>query len=143
MIGYWYSIGRREHSAMFTAMTTNLMVESVEDSLEFYKSVLGFTEVASVPSESGKLQFAIAARDGLQLMFQERVNFCAEYPILMIEKVKPSVSLFIMVDDFAEFYKTVQSKTTLLVEEHMTFYNTKEFAIADNNGYVITIAEKS
>ncbi|MDR3053590.1 MAG: VOC family protein [Coriobacteriales bacterium] len=128
---------------MFTAMTANLMVESVEDSLDFYARVLGFTEVTSVPSESGKLQFAIVAKDDLQLMFQERGNLCAEYPILMTETVKPSLSLFITVDNFAEFYETVRSTTPLLAEEHMTFYDTKEFAIADNNGYVITIAEKS
>jgi uncharacterized glyoxalase superfamily protein PhnB len=119
------------------------MVESVEDSLNFYKTVLGFTEVASVPNEKGKLQFAIAAKDNQQLMFQERENLCEEYPVLATEKVKPSISLFIMVDDFADFQKEIQSKTKLLVEEHTTFYGTKEFAIADNNGYVITVAEKS
>ncbi|GHU85312.1 hypothetical protein FACS1894198_2960 [Clostridia bacterium] len=48
-----------------------------------------------------------------------------------------------MVDDFADFYKDIQSKAKLLVEEHTTFYGVKEFAIADNNGYVITIAENS
>jgi uncharacterized glyoxalase superfamily protein PhnB len=119
------------------------MVESVEDSLDFYKTVLGFAEVASVPNDRGKLQFAIVVKDGQQLMFQERENFCEEYPILKTERVKPSVSLFLMVDDFADFQKKIQSKTKLLAEEHTTFYGTKEFAIADNNGYVITVAEKS
>ncbi|GHT79128.1 hypothetical protein FACS1894104_3310 [Actinomycetota bacterium] len=128
---------------MLKTITTNLMVESVEDSLRFYEDVLGFTEVTSVPSKNGKLQFAIVARDGVQIMFQERESFCEEYPILLTDKVKPSISLFIMVDDFANFHKSIQDKTTLLVEQHTTFYGTKEFAIADNNGYVITIAENS
>jgi uncharacterized glyoxalase superfamily protein PhnB len=128
---------------MLHTITANLMVESVDDSLNFYKTVLGFTEVASVPNSKGKLQFAIAAKDGQQLMFQERENLCKEYPILSTEKVKPSISLFIMVDDFEYFQKEIQSKIKLLAEEHTTFYGTKEFAIADNNGYVITVAEKS
>jgi uncharacterized glyoxalase superfamily protein PhnB len=128
---------------MLHTITANLLVESVEDSLNFYKTVLGFTEVASVPNAKGKLQFAIVAKDEQQLMFQERENLCGEYPILSTEKVKPSISLFIMVDDFEDFQKEIKSKIKLLVEEHTTFYGTKEFAIADNNGYVITVAEKS
>ncbi|GHU85313.1 hypothetical protein FACS1894198_2970 [Clostridia bacterium] len=72
---------------MLKTITANLMVESVEDSLKFYKDVLGFTEVTSVPSENGNLQFAIVARDGGQIMFQERESFCGEYPILMADKV--------------------------------------------------------
>ncbi|MFP3154657.1 VOC family protein [Lachnospiraceae bacterium ZAX-1] len=127
---------------MLHTITANLMVESVEDSLNFYKTVLGFTEVASIPNEKGKLQFAIVEKDTQKLMFQERENLGEEYLILATEKVKPSISLFLMVDDFSDFRKEVQSRTKLLVEEHTTFYGTKEFAIADNSGYVITVAEK-
>jgi uncharacterized glyoxalase superfamily protein PhnB len=119
------------------------MVESVEESLEFYRKTLGFTEVASVPNEQGGLQFAIVARDDLQLMFQERTNLGEEYPSLATPAVKPSISLFIKVDDFEDFYQDLQSKTALLVEEHTTFYGTQEFAIVDNNGYVLTFAADS
>ena len=111
--------------------------------MNFYKTVIGFVEVVSIPNDKGRLQFAIVAKDGQQLMFQERKNLCGEYPILATEKVKPSISLFLVVEDFAGFQKEIRSKTKLLVEEHTTFYGTKEFAIADNNGYVITVAEQS
>jgi uncharacterized glyoxalase superfamily protein PhnB len=116
------------------------MVKSVEESVEFYRGVLGFTEVASVPNDNGVLQFAILAKDDLQLMFQERQSLCEEYPILATDTVRPSVSLFFRVDDFDDFYQDIQSKTELLVEKHTTFYGTQEFAIADNNGYVLTFA---
>jgi hypothetical protein len=75
-------------------------------------------------------------------MFQERTNLCAEYPILAAAATKPSISLFIMVDDFADFLASVNSRRELLVGEHTTFYGTKEFAVADNNGYVLTFAEQ-
>jgi uncharacterized glyoxalase superfamily protein PhnB len=128
---------------MLKSVTANLMVESVEDTLVFYKTTLGFVEVASVPNENGNLQFAIVALDGQQLMFQERKNLCEEYPILMTDKVKPSLSIYMTVDNFEGFYAETQSRTTLLKEEHKTFYGTREFAIADNNGYVLTIAESN
>jgi catechol 2,3-dioxygenase-like lactoylglutathione lyase family enzyme len=119
------------------------MVENVEDSVDFYQKILGFSEVASVPNDQGALQFAIVARDDLLLMFQERTNLGEEYPSLATAAVKPSISLFIKVDDFEAFYQDLQSKTALLVEEHTTFYGAREFAIADNNGYVLTFAAES
>jgi len=128
---------------MFKSITANLMVESVEETLGFYKEVLDFTEVAAMPGESGRLLFAIAARDGCQLMFQERNSLCGEYPILATDVTKPSISIFIMVGgDFDGFYEIVKSRRELLTEIHTTFYGTKEFAVADNNGYVLTFAEQ-
>jgi uncharacterized glyoxalase superfamily protein PhnB len=126
---------------MLKSVTANLMVESVDDTLAFYKTTLGFACVASVPSAKGSLQFAIVAMDGQQLMFQERENLCEEYPILMTDKVKPSVSIYMTVDNFESFYAEIQSRIKVLKEEHKTFYGTREFAIQDNNGYVLTIAE--
>jgi len=127
---------------MFKSVTANLMVESVEETLRFYKETLDFAEVATVPNESGKLQFAIVARDGFQLMFQERENLGAEYPVLAADVTKPSITLFIMVDDFEAFYALVKGRRSPLTDKHRTFYGTQEFAITDNNGYVLTIAEQ-
>ena len=126
---------------MLKSVTANLMVESVDDTLAFYKTTLGFVELASVPGANGNLQFAIVAKDGQQLMLQGRESLCEEYPILMTDKVKPSVSIYLTVDNFEGFYAEIQSRIKLLKEEHRTFYGTREFAIQDNNGYVLTIAE--
>jgi uncharacterized glyoxalase superfamily protein PhnB len=128
-------------AAMIKSITANLMVESVEESLDFYKKILGFEEAVSVPNDNGKLQFAIVTRDGHQLMLQGKESLCEEYPILATDKVKPSVSLFFKTDDFPGLIEEVKSKTKLLADEHTTFYGTREFAVADNNGYVLTFAE--
>jgi uncharacterized glyoxalase superfamily protein PhnB len=126
---------------MLKSITANLMVTSVEDSMTFYESTLGFTEVTRVPVEDGSLQFAIIQRDGQQIMLQEKGSLIAEYPILATDAIKPSISLFIMTDSFDEVYRIVCGETDLLVEEHLTFYGTREFALVDPSGYVITIAE--
>jgi uncharacterized glyoxalase superfamily protein PhnB len=122
-------------------MTTNLMVESVEDSVTFYQNILGFSVVASVPNESEKLQFAILSKDNLMLMLQEKGNLTEEYPILNTDMVHPSVTLYIMVDNFEEFYHELKERHEILCDMHTTFYGSKEFAIADNNGYVLTFTE--
>lgn len=126
---------------MYTNMTTNLMVESVDKSVAFYRDILGFSVVASVPGKSGEMQFTILSKDKLSLMLQERSNLIEEYPILNISKVQPSVSLYIMVDDFESLYQELKNKLEILCDIHTTFYGSKEFAIADNNGYVLTFAE--
>ena len=126
---------------MYTNMTTNLMVESVDKSVIFYRDILGFSVVASVPGKSGEMQFAILSKDKLSLMLQERSNLIEEYPILNTPKVQPSASLYIMVDNFESLYQELKNKLEILCDIHTTFYGAKEFAVADNDGYVLTFTE--
>ncbi|KAF1297212.1 hypothetical protein BAU15_06595 [Enterococcus sp. JM4C] len=126
---------------MMTSITTNLMVENVTESQQFYEEILGFTTVASVPNQSDGLQFAILAKDDLMLMVQERENFISEYPALATEKVQPSISLYIKVDNLEEIYAKLQENHRINTEMHTTFYGAKEFAILDNSGYVLTFTE--
>ena len=126
---------------MFTNMTTNLMVESVDKALAFYKDVLGFSVVASVPGKNDGLQFAILSKDKLSLMLQERTNLIEECPVLDTAKVCPSATLYTMVDNFEELYEEIKSKHPIYAEIHTTFYGAKEFAITDVDGYVLTFTE--
>ncbi|MGM0213536.1 VOC family protein [Enterococcus sp. AZ109] len=126
---------------MYQQLTANLMVESIEDTLAFYTEKLGFNLLTSAPHADGYLQFAIVEKDGLNLMFQERKNFTEEYPMLNTPATKPSISLFIKVANFDELYESLKSAVPLAADLHTTFYDTKEFAIVDNTGYVLTFAE--
>lgn len=126
---------------MYTNMTTNLMVESVDKAVNFYKDILGFTVITSVPGSNEELQFAILSKDKLMLMLQERSNFIQEYPVLNTEVVKPSVSLYIMVDNFDTLYEELKLKHTINTELHTAFYGAREFAITDVDGYVLTFTE--
>lgn len=126
---------------MFKSMVTNLMVEDVKETIDFYEDVLGFTLITSVPNKKDGFQFAIMSKDEFNLMVQERTNFIEEYPSLGIEKVQPSVSLYIQVDNLEELYLELKSKHKLLLDMHTTFYGLKEFAIVDNSGYVLTFTE--
>jgi len=126
---------------MFTGITTNLMVESVDKAITFYQDILGFSVVASLPGKYDGLQFAILSKDKLTLMLQEKRNFIEEYPILDTEKVHPSISLYIMVDNFDALYEEIKGKHPINKELHTTFYGSKEFAITDADGYVLTFTE--
>ena len=125
---------------MYTNMTTNLMVESVDKAINFYRDILDFTVLVSVPDEND-LQFAILSKDGLSLMLEKRSVLIGEYPVLNTEKVRPSVSLYIMVDNFMELYEELKSRHPIYVELHTSPYGAKEFALTDVDGYVLTFTE--
>ena len=117
------------------------MVESVDETVEFYTNILGFTKTFSVPKENGKMQFALVAKDSLTLMFQDRENLIEEYPNLTTEKTQPCLTFYITVDNFLELYEELKEKYELLADMRKTFYGANEFAIKDNNGYVLTFTE--
>jgi len=126
---------------MYINMTTNLMVKSVDKSIAFYKSILGFEEMVTVPGKNGDLQFAILSKDKLMLMFQEKNNLIEEYPILNTDKIQPSVTLYITVDNFEALYTEIKDKHSIHTEIHTSFYGAREFAIIDVDGYVLTFSE--
>ena len=116
------------------------MVENVERSLDFYKGLLGFEVEASVPNEKGVLIFAILLKDGTSLMLQEKGSLVSEYSILRTDKIKPTITLYIVVDDVEKYYDEMKNKCSVYVELHTTDYGAKEFAILDPDGYPLTFA---
>ena len=126
---------------MYRNMTTNLMVKSVNKAIDFYKGVLGFTEIVTVPGKNDEFQFAILSKDKFMLMMQEKNNLMEEYPVLRTEKVQPSVTLYIEVDNFEALFEEVKSKHPINTEIHTSFYGAREFAITDADGYILTFTE--
>jgi len=125
---------------MYKSITTNLMVGSVERSLDFYKGLFGFEVEASVPNEKGVPIFAILSKDGISLMLQEKNSLVSEYSVLKTDKIKPTMTLYIVVDDVEEYYNEMKTKCSVYVELHTTDYGAREFAILDVDGYPLTFA---
>lgn len=126
---------------MYKNITTNLMVVSVDASVKFYQEVLGLEVVASVPAKDQTLQFAILGKESMTLMLQEKNNLSEEYPILAAEKIQPSITLYITVENFEEFFIGIKRSYPIYTEPHTTFYGAQEFAITDPDGYVLTFTE--
>lgn len=126
---------------MYKNITTNLMVASVDASVKFYQEVLGLEVVASVPAKDQTLQFAILGKEAMTLMLQEKNNLSEEYPILAAEKIQPSITLYITVENFEEFFIGIKRSYPIYTEPHTTFYGAQEFAITDPDGYVLTFTE--
>ena len=125
---------------MYETMTTNIMVENVMDTINFYKNTLGFEVVLTVPSEDDKKDFAILKKDSISIMLQSKESLIEEYPTLKIEEIKPTFTLFITVSDVEKLYQELKDKVSIAKEIHTTFYGKLEFAIFDNNQNILTIS---
>ena len=127
------------------ALSPNLMVKDVEQTIRFYQDLLGFKLVASVPAEKGEksLQWALVQSGPVTLMFQEEENLKEEYPDLKHQAIGGGFTLYLTTSGIDALYQKARQVTGIVKEPHKTFYGATEFAIKDNNGYVLTIAEQA
>jgi lactoylglutathione lyase len=117
-----------------------MMVNNVSETLDFYTNVLGFTKIASVP-ETGKLSWAMARCGDVTFMFQEKASLKEEYPLLNKSEPGGGITFYISVSGVRELFDKLRSSARIVKEIHKTFYNATEFAIQDNNGYILVFAQ--
>lgn len=125
---------------MYETITTNIMVENVKETIDFYEKKLGFQKIVSVPEEGDSFEFAIISKDSISIMLQEKTSLIEEYPTLKTNEIIPTFTLFITVKDVSKVYESVRGNVELAKELHQTFYGKDEFAIFDNNGNILTIS---
>ena len=121
-------------------LTPNLMVEDVHRTIDFYRDVLGFELIASVPEE-GTLNWAVMKCSSVELMFQSWSSLGNDLPQLRKAMPPGPVLLYFDVESVQILRQQIEGKVTLLKEIQTTFYGTKEFTIQDCNGFILTFTE--
>lgn len=119
-------------------LTPNLMVDNVNQTIEFYQKVLGFEVVMTVP-EQGEALWAMVKCGKIGLMFQEKKSLLEEYPLLQ-EGSGGGLTFYIKIRDVKVFYNKVKGQANIIAELHKTFYGADEFALMDPNGFVLAFA---
>jgi lactoylglutathione lyase len=125
---------------MLKKLTPNLMVEDVAQTLTFYKDVLGFEVVMTLP-EAAPFNFAIVSRDGVELMFQSRESLSENVPALTGSPIGASQTFYIEVTGINDLYEQIRDKVEIVVDLHTTFYGTQEVYFRDINGYILSFSE--
>jgi uncharacterized glyoxalase superfamily protein PhnB len=133
---------------MYEKITTNIVVDNVNEALDFYEGVLGFRLVMAVPENSQEiittrtagtsLGFAIIQRDKVELMLQSRASLARELP----EEAGRSFSLYIQVADVKQLHENLRGRVTVVKALHRTFYGAQEFYLRDGNGCILAFAGK-
>ena len=111
-------------------------VPSVAAAVAEYERTLGFTVeyLGGSPPE-----FAIVARDGHAIMFRQ----VAEKPLVPNEAQGGTCDVFFWVDDARRLHAELASRGAVAVYgPRNTEYRTIEFAVRDQNGYVLGFGEE-
>ncbi len=131
---------------MYMKLTTNMMVEDVNRTVDFYSDVLGFEFVMGVP-ENGQeilttrknnqpLGFALMKCGNVEMMFQAKKSIVEEIPEFSEMQIGGSLTFYIDVEDVKQLYAKLKDKVTIIKDMHTTFYGKQEFYIRDCNGYI-------
>ena len=123
-----------------THLTPVLVVESVEPCIRFWTERLGFTAENEVPGPGGKLVFASARKDGIEIMYQTRESVVADQPGIAQELDGRSIVLFITVEDLAAVEAAVAG-APVVKPRHKTFYGSTELYVREPGGHVVGFAQ--
>lgn len=137
---------------MSTTLTPNLMSENVNESVIFYRDRLGFQFLAGVLVEDQSMADAFSADTPLQwamlglgdarVMFQLRSSMAREYAPAGDMALGASVTLYLETENLDGLIAGLGEGMETLLPDHTTFYGMREMWIRDNNGYILTLAEK-
>ncbi len=111
-----------------TNLTPMLWTNDIKGSIEFYKSMLGF-ETDEYNEEWG---WCHLHKDGVNLMFC-KPNEHTPYG----GKLSFTGSLYIYTEETDELWNNVKDKVTVSYSIANFSHNMREFAILDNNGYIL------
>lgn len=131
-------------------VTTNIFVDDVGATVEWYRDVLGFTfdlgvlegtETPAFEYTGQPLGFAIMSHGDVPVMFQSRTSVAVDLP-----GVRPAsgdaFALYIGVDDVDRLYDRLRDRVDVEVELRDTFYGAREFHFRDCNGVLVGYARR-
>ena len=123
-----------------TKLTPNLVVADVERSLVFYRDVLGFSLVTTVP-DAAPYVFAIVASGDVHINLNAPEPAIAEYPAFAGRPIGGTLTLFIDIDDVRAAHEELQGKVSIVMPLITQWYGLTEFAFTDPDGYILTYAQ--
>jgi lactoylglutathione lyase len=131
----------------FTDVIPNLIVSDIDRSAAFYRDVLGFTTVTTVP-DAAPFVFVWLQRDGVNLFLNARAGVQEDLPDLGARAIGGTNTIFITLEaDTPEagvdaLFRDVEPKARVVMPLKTQFYGMREFAIEDSDGYVVICAQR-
>jgi PhnB protein len=125
-------------------ITTYLIVQDVEQALDFYCGVFAFNVHQTVSNNQGKIVFARIRYNGTNIILGPHDAFEGEkdYGVAPIVSHTPSpIGIWVYCDDLHERYaKALQAGIKILIEPEKRFWGDTLFRVEDPNGYIWTFA---
>jgi len=131
----------------FSDVTPNLIVTDIDRSTAFYRDVLGFSVVTTVP-EQPPFVFVWLQRGGVNVFLNARHAAAEELPTIASRPVGGTNGLFVVVEadtttaGVDALFAAVSARAPVLMPLKDQFYGMREFAIEDPDGYLLTFAQR-
>jgi lactoylglutathione lyase len=132
----------------FTDVVPNLIVSDIERSAAFYRDVLGFSTVTTVP-EAAPFVFVWLQRDDVSVFLNTVGAVKQDHPELGARPIGGTATLFMTIDadspsaGIDALFAAVRSKARVIMPLKDQFYGMREFAIEDPDRYVIIAAQRT
>jgi uncharacterized glyoxalase superfamily protein PhnB len=125
-----------------TSVTPNLITNDLPRALAFYRDVLGFSVVTTVPDAAPHV-FVWLQRDDVNLFLNDAETVRKENPTATSLVAGASgVAMFVHTEQVADYWEQVHGRATVVMALKDQWYGMREFSIADPDGYVLTFAER-
>lgn len=131
----------------FTDVTPNLIVSDIDRSVVFYRDVLGFSVVTTVPDQA-PFVFVWMQRDEISVFLNTVGSVKDTLPELAARPVGGTNTMFMIVEagspaeGIDALFAAVQPKARVIMPLKDQFYGMREFGIEDPDGYVIFAAQR-
>jgi uncharacterized glyoxalase superfamily protein PhnB len=126
---------------MIKQLQPDLVVKSIENSVEFYRDVLGFDVTYQMRGPDGNVSHAEVTLGAASLMF-DRLDWA---PHVADQPRGAGINLYITLEDTADidaYYTRVRERGATITEEIKDqFWGDRHFSLVDPDGYSISFAK--
>jgi catechol 2,3-dioxygenase-like lactoylglutathione lyase family enzyme len=130
-----------------TDVVPNLITADIDRSTAFYRDVLGFSVVTTVP-EQAPFVFVWLQRDGVSVFLNVAAAAAHDLPSMAARPIGGTAALFVMVDAESTaagvdaLFSSVDGRCPVVMPLKDQFYGMREFAVEDPDGYVVMFAQR-
>jgi uncharacterized glyoxalase superfamily protein PhnB len=137
---------------MLSKLWTNMMVDDIHRTIDFYRQTLGFEHIMSVPKGAEEVHFKYDAGrpliyaaircGGIELMLQERESLMENVPAFEPGAATGgTLTFYFETDDIESLAQKLRGVCEVVRDLHDTFYGMREIYVRDPNGYVLGFAQ--
>ena len=130
-----------------TDVTPNLIVTDMDRSAAFYRDVLGFSVVTTVPDRP-PFAFTWLQRGGVSVFLNSRDSVKEDLGSWGARAVGGTLSMFITIEadtvdtGIDALFRSIDGTAPIAMPLKNQFYGMREFAIEDPDGYLIIFAQR-
>ncbi|KMQ61800.1 glyoxalase [Chryseobacterium sp. BLS98] len=115
----------------FTALRPVLWTENIDETIGFYTRILGFT----LMGRNDDWQWASIRKDDIQIMLSQPNAHEKK------EGIGFTGSFYFNVDDVDDLWEDLKTKAKICYEIETFDWDMREFAVYDNNGYILQFGQ--